>query len=1106
MAIKKYYDNPKTTDTILFDLYTPQSDGCFLANPITFDSIGIFFISRSQVQQKDLVTYEVNYDPQLQRATYVATEEYCTEQDEQIKQELEVIKNSLQNRLENNANITDTVGNITFYSDAVSVYCAGTGCLGQDPIWIDGDTEYNQDSVLEWDTDDKEVPYGHFIFLWTPGIIKEGDYYICYSYTMRLSQYKTQKYTKYIHFYIKPNIQNEISVPSHGCPPEKYITLLNHYLPRMYLENWAKQDLSVQTLESLNASIAQVFTGLDDQASRIIDILNANDTPEPYLNYLAQMFQLTLRSNDLTRWRGQIITAVPQFKRKGTLESLAQAFSQAGIYLTSYYQYWQIMFPQVWTQTFKFTGSYEFPLRKYTNDDYAADYPAIFELKLATVGTNTWVLQSPTTVSFAQDSDNVTIMTWDETPSTTLQIGDIIYVTYVTEPLSSLQINMYEYWRDYLPLMDVRPFFLINAEDEIISRIDLQEPPFNWNVRLILPSNPMFDPFIPSKNPFTDPVVFGMIRTEFPYSENVYNMDEYNGSLRSSNNPVDMSADFEEPCSGTISAYYGLDIIVENLSDFRTTEVLGIIDDYTPFHSVLHTLNITGSIEEFTLPPVENIEWLMEYYIEDYFIAGDAQFAFNRNTLIYNFNSPYASSDPYGRVAFLRTDFAQPISSPITGSCTLYNKEIVIKALVPSVNLSNMNLNLTNNILEILDSSFYDGIYTNYIESTEPFSLVLTDVAASTFNGMEPIANNNFFTWRISNLVYSGTFQVSNMNQFTIYDENINLNSYNIQTINANGSANAWTVTTSTGTYKILYTNNNTIYLENGTPALNCTPASNFIYSVNNTQTSQQAYDSNTGVYNCCVIAKVTSSTFSLANFCIAVPSPDLYFSNDFGVNQYKFYWLDPDDSYSFYVSDYNVGLTPVTITAQIYNRLTENYGNFGFEGLYVSKGSNWPTLTNPDQSTGIIPRSALLPQNCILSLNLGTQTQDYILNVHFSGNTYTGNTLEILGYFVNAGTTATGSGVSCTYEFYEFEEIEEPQIVPNITGQTLYYVTRAGQEIWSYTVQKSNTYAFNMTSDEKTVSVPGKPVDFVKNTENINFVIEYKDGQKNEGDLNVSE
>jgi hypothetical protein len=599
-------------------------------------------------------------------------------------------------------------------------------------------------------------------------------------------------------------------------------------------------------------------------------------------------------------------------------------------------------------------------------------------------------------------------------------------------------------------------------------------------------------------------------------------MDEYNGSLRASTNPVDMSPDFEEPCSGTISAYYGLDLIVDNLSDFRVTEIYGIIDDYTPFHSVLHTLNVTGSIEEYITPPVENIEWLMEYYLEDYFIAGDAQFAFNRNTLIYNFNSPDASSDPYGRVAFLRTDFAQPVSSPITGSCTLYNKEVVIKALVPSVNLSNMYLNLSNNILEILDNTDYNGVYTNYIESTEPFSLVLTDAAATAFNTMKSIANNNFFTWRISNLVYSGSFQVSNMNQFTIYDENIDLNSYDIQTVNANGSANAWTVTTSAGTYKILYINNNTIYLENGTPGLVCTPASNLSYSVNNTQTSQQAYSSSTGVYNCCVIAKVTSSTFSLANFCVAVPSPDLYFSDDSGVNQYKFYWLDPEDSYSFYVSDYSVGATPVTITAQIYNRLTENYGNFDFEGLYVTQGSNWPTLTNPDQSTGIIPRSALLPQNCILSLNLGTQTQDYILNVKFSGTTYTSNTLDILGYFVNAGTTATGSGVSCTYEFYEFEEIEQPQIVPNITGQTLYYVTRAGQEIWSATVQNSTSYAYNMTSGEKTASVPGKPVDFVATTENINCLVEYQDGkkiptninispeptdvQKNQGDLNVSE
>jgi len=47
MAIKNYYDNPKVTDDIVFNLFTPDAENCFNANPVQFDNIKIFFISRN---------------------------------------------------------------------------------------------------------------------------------------------------------------------------------------------------------------------------------------------------------------------------------------------------------------------------------------------------------------------------------------------------------------------------------------------------------------------------------------------------------------------------------------------------------------------------------------------------------------------------------------------------------------------------------------------------------------------------------------------------------------------------------------------------------------------------------------------------------------------------------------------------------------------------------------------------------------------------------------------------------------------------------------------------------------------------------------------------
>jgi len=1116
MPIVPYDKNPQTSDTILFDLFTPMSNGCFTQQPVSFDSIKIFFISRSPVLANEFTNQQITYDPVLQRSVYVATEEYCVETDEQIKQQIQIVKERLESELYNNALVPTTGTNVepgantntTYYYESVNVFCAGTGCAdGGGPLWIQG--EDNTASIIQRDDKDQELGNGHFVFLWVPGPIKEGDFYICYNYTMQTSAYTSESIVKYLHFYVAASIETEVAIPSHACPPEKYFTLLNNYLPRMYFEKYTVQDDSIFTLEALNQSIGRSFTDIDNQVSRIIDILNANVTPEPYLNLLANMFALKLRSLDITRWRGQIITAVPQFKQKGTLASLKQAFNQAGITLSEYFQYWQISWPQVYTQTLVYENTYQFILNEFTSDSLLDDYSTLFSIDLAVAGSTVWVPVSLSVASFSQNSKGETVLTWDASVQT-LGIGDQIKITYVTEAMSSTQVALYEYWRDYLPLQDSRDYFTITPD----------MPPKNWNMRLILQKDPLFSVFVPVRNPFYNPIVFGQVRTEFPYSENVYNMDEYNGSLRDSNDPIDMSPSYLETCSGGISAYYGLTLEILDLSDFRISECIGIINDYTPFNSVLRTLNVVGAFQDFILPPVEKIEWLISTTFNEYFIAGDAQFAFNRRSLYYNYGaSMSAYTNPQHQLTFFRNDFATENLTPIqSGFIMVYNKNLVIKAERNIRNFKSYNIQIANNLIEILDGP-KAGKYVNKITEINPYTLALNELAPNSFAGA---TIGSPFGFRLSNILYTGTFSVSNFNQFTMSDANVNFTDINlanggkycIKTEYQNG-ANADIIRINSKDYTILYINNNSIYIENSSAnPLSNIDAADVYYQIIDSGTSQVVLTSTTGNYKVCKIAKATGTDPNAYNFgqlCYPVSSADLYFVDNSGTVYYKFYSIEPEDPFTFYIMDYSVGLSPISVNATIYNRLLETIGSFEYTGLQANISPDI-TFYNPET---VVRRDNIIPERCILTLEMPPDPTppppaptpapvfyDYSIEVDFVGaDSKPEGLVDIHGYFLNVGTQDGAGGKSYAYTINEYNIIEKPSVVPIVNGQTLYYVNRAGQDVWSDEKYAAGGFMLKLSEPEKKQN-SSQPNDVVRTNESISFVIQTKDGKTESGEL----
>jgi len=142
-------------------------------------------------------------------------------------------------------------------------------------------------------------------------------------------------------------------------------------------------------------------------------------------------------------------------------------------------------------------------------------------------------------VSF-DNSNGETTMTWigDQLSFNpiTLQAGDTVRVLYeIVDVPDATEQSIEDYIRT-LPLLDLR-----DERDQTF-------PKKNWNIRLIEEDDTMFDVVIEQRHPFHDPIIFGKVRTEFPYSENIYNMDEYNGSRRNSTNPCDIDSNFIDPC------------------------------------------------------------------------------------------------------------------------------------------------------------------------------------------------------------------------------------------------------------------------------------------------------------------------------------------------------------------------------------------------------------------------------------------------------------------------------------------------------------------------------------------------------------------------------
>ena len=501
-----------------------------------------------------------------------------------------------------------------FYKDAVPVKVFGgsvdaeTGELY--PAWLNPDmvppelrSKVISDNMLFQHEEDGELVEGKFVLEWNPAECREGDYFVCWSWMPNLAG---DVLSAHIGFSLEGNGSLTASIPTHATRPNKYEILMDRYLPEMFKTFLSEADISPVVIKGLNESVAAGFTSLENMANQIIDLLDANAIHEQFLPLLSNFFNLRLKSSDPTLWRRQIKKAIPNFKKKGSISGLKEALGDIGMKFLKLTRMWQVVSDHTRQEHFDFAGSNVFDLSK------TALLPTDSNFKVWRRNKNqeSWSEANASNAQWSQGQ-----VTW---VGPALEEGDSIRVIYKTAPMPAGQQSNENYIRS-LPLMDDR--------DER----DQEYPTKNWNVHLLEEDDPMFDVIVPVRHPLADPTIWGRIRTEFPYSENAYNMDEYNGSKRESLIPCDIDKEFVDSCGRCQSSKFSLDLEAEAFSDDSFNEARQITEEYMPFHAVVHAFNVSGGMNEFVEPATETIETLLSFFGDEYTLAGEAQNIFSRN-------------------------------------------------------------------------------------------------------------------------------------------------------------------------------------------------------------------------------------------------------------------------------------------------------------------------------------------------------------------------------------------------------------------------------------------------------------------------------------------
>lgn len=1052
MAIKRLSENPTITDTILFDILTPDSDGCFVSGcPYKVIQAKIYFLERSLVQQ-NFGEYEVSHDNavnnDLKKDWEEAKAAACLlPTDENLKKLAQI---QLQIDLQ-------TKKDQTYYKDAALVATFGSETV---PAWIEGG-EDNALTLID-ETAEGEVQYGHFELQWQPSGIREGNYFICWNW-VQYEHYSTEDIiSAHEYFTISSPVQESINIPSHYTKKDKYSTLSDRYLASMFKTFVSNNDETPYILRGVNNSASDGFTFLEDMGNQIVDLLDANTAHQYYLPALANLFAYKLRSGDVTLWRRQIKRAMPLLKRKGTLRGLQEALAQAGIEMVKFTKLWQVISPYTWQECFTYVDTNDFVLEKVALAPTPGDLN--FELYYRGVNDSSWTqLTPPLDYVSITTAEGVSTLSWITTP---LAVGDSIRVIYQVTDISSHQ-TLEDYIRA-LPLIDTR--------DERSQ----EYPPKNWNVRAIEEDDPFFDVVITTKHPFYNDIIWGQIRTEFPYSENAYNMEEYSGSTRDSLDPCDIDKEFVDPCKWGQSSSYTIDLKITNISDDRIAETLEILKEFTPFHATLHTMYLGGLVEDF-IQPQDEITVYVTMRGEETTISGNGQLIFNRVMV-------EASQGDRESLAAMT-----PVPSESIDAGTGRNEYIMINS--PLIQLDRVGLNESSNLLEILSGS-NSGEYT--ISNANKNQAEISGV-------IEPFSSG-VFTYRLSNEIFTDVVTtITQDDVFTFSDANIDITQFEIMTqhdADHTPSIIPWSVEVTlpveiAGTYTVADLSCGNLILND--PALPTIPTTDITYNLKNSS-AITVVNSATGSLTCQRRGLVDVSS---------LPPDDMrnfvqkgYYLEYLG-EQYIIEGFKTGETHQFYIDGYSDGVV-VGVTTNLYQRLVDNQpGYLHYQGMKLTTATDYETLFDIKNGD-----NAPVDENLITDNDLFMQNYMVMIGDNYYAITrWNKNDIYLVGPPLDWGVSTS---TTVYYQIYHFtknawsvfeKDVMKPSNGPEVVvpGHDFTFLDRRGNEVIEVNIENSTTMMANQIDAYVIASAlnSGKQnmiQDSVAIKENISYKVEYRD------------
>ncbi len=570
MNYVNYKNLPKIGDIVGFDLETYDDNG-LLKNPYSFEKVNVYFIEKS-IHNNERHIDEVNYNSSL-----LETYEQMRNEDGVSEKDLKKLKK----RLDETAQITKV-----YYSDSKLV-------MSTKGILWEENSKLNKIKNLKYK--DKELS-GKFLFLWKPLGMREGQHLIRWEWKST-KEGKLKIAEKFFNLY--PSADKVTSLYSKFVPREKYEFLMDKYIPKMYRIKTSTKDITPEVMVKLNRAIAQAFLEFDDLAVGLSDLLDPNFIPSDFLSLMANFFNVELKSSSVTAWRSQIRHSIPLFKKKGTFNGLKEALDKSGIRLNNLKNLWQVVSPYTWTDGFvidKDIGVNKEIIGYLTRKPKDNN----IELHLRSSESNKYFVLDKKFIELQETfvPENRIAVIWNggnDSDAIELFKGDGIKIKYFYNKIPDDAVSL-EGYINSLPLADKR--------DETKVKYPLK----NWNVRLIEEDDPFFKLLITERHPFSNPIVYGKVRTTFLYSEKAFNMDTFNGSLYNSNNPCDMDKDFIDNCSSGQSSKFNIEVEVDTVTNDKIKYIKEIVTDYSPFHAVLNNIKVNSRITDLVLPPEESIK------------------------------------------------------------------------------------------------------------------------------------------------------------------------------------------------------------------------------------------------------------------------------------------------------------------------------------------------------------------------------------------------------------------------------------------------------------------------------------------------------------------